>query len=125
MIPPPENPLLVVAGWLMMGAFGIALAIFIGTMNAKWHWVEKCWHPLSYILMPLSGALFLLDHLPQKAQSFLLWIPMVHGCECIRDGYFGSKFTAHYSPPYIIIWSLCLLIVSLLALRKISRSIEH
>jgi len=125
LIAPPEDPLLVLGGWLMMGLFGISLAIFIGTFNAKWHWVEKVWHPLSYILMPLSGAMFLLDPLPKKAQEFLLLIPMVHGCECIRDGYFGSKFTAHYNPAYIIIWSICLLLVAMLALRKISRHIEH
>jgi ABC-type polysaccharide/polyol phosphate export permease len=125
MIAPPEDTMMVLEGWIMMGLFGISMAIFIGTFNAKWHWVEKVWHPLSYILMPLSGAFFLVDHLPKKAQEFLLLIPMVHGCECIRDGYFGSKFKAHYSPAYIIIWSICLLLVAMLTLRKISRSIEH
>jgi ABC-2 type transport system permease protein/capsular polysaccharide transport system permease protein len=124
MIKPPENPLLVLEGWIMMGLFGMSLAIFIGTLNAKWFWVEKVWHPLSYILMPLSGAALLLDSLPKKAQDFLLLIPMVHGCECIRDGYFGSKFTAHYSPAYIIIWSIFLLLTAMLALKKISKNIE-
>jgi ABC-2 type transport system permease protein/capsular polysaccharide transport system permease protein len=125
LIASPEDPMLVLQGWLMIGLFGMSLAIFIGTLNAKWHWVEKFWHPLSYVLMPLSGAVFLIDHLPKKAQGFLLWIPMIHGCECIRDGYFGSKFTAHYSPAYIMIWSVCLLYVAMLALRKISKSTEH
>ena len=125
LIAPPEDPMLVLEGWMMIGLFGISLAIFIGTINAKWHWVEKVWHPAAYIFMPLSGALFLVDHLPKKAQDFVIWIPMVHGSECIRDGYFGSKFTAHYSPAYIMIWSICLLLVAMLALRKISKNIEH
>jgi ABC-2 type transport system permease protein/capsular polysaccharide transport system permease protein len=125
MIAPPENPLLVLAGWLMMGFFGIAFACMIGMLNIKWCWVEKVWHPTSYILLPLSGAVYLVDHLPKYAQDFVLLIPMVHGCECIRDGYFGSKFTAHYSPAYIIIWSICLLFVSMFFLKKICKSIEH
>jgi len=124
-IAPPEDILLVLGGWLMMGFFGMSLAIFIGTLNASWPWVEKIWHPMGYILMPLSGAIYLVDHLPKYAQDFVLWIPMVHGSECIRDGYFGSKFTAHYSPAYIIIWSISLLFVSMLALKKISKNIEH
>jgi ABC-2 type transport system permease protein/capsular polysaccharide transport system permease protein len=125
LIDPPENPLLVMEGWILTFCFGVALAVFIGTLNAKVSWIEKVWHPISYVLMPLSGAVFLIDYLPKKAQGFLLLIPMVHGCECLRDGYFGSKFKAHYSPAYIMIWSITLLLVSMLALRKVSRSLKH
>ena len=124
-IAPPENILLVIIGWFAMAFFGISFAMFVGAWATKWHWVEKIWHPAAYLMVPLSGAIFLVDSLPKKAQEFMLYVPMVHGCECIRDGYFGSQFRAHYSLAYITLVSLILLIVALIVMKNARDNLEH
>jgi len=125
LIQPPEDILKVIIGWLMMAFFGMALATYIGALATEHHFIEKIWHPFSYIMFPLSGAAFLVDAIPKSFQKYALLIPMVHGSECIRDGYFGSKFTAHYDLLYMGIFSLVLFWFGLIQLKKVSNTLEH
>jgi capsular polysaccharide transport system permease protein len=120
---PPENILLVLLAWLLTAWFGMSLAIFLGTLSEFYEAVEKLWHPSAYLLFPLSGAAFLVDAAPASFQGFILWIPMVHATEMVRDGYFGSKFTAHYSISYFALCSLALSFFGLVLERRLSREI--
>ena len=57
------------------------------------------------------------------AQEILLFLPMVHGTEALRDGYFGSRFTAHYSLAYMATVCAVLTLLGLAQVRKISRTV--
>src|SRR5690606_14655033 len=74
----PEDVLKIVIAWTVLSVFGAALAILLGALNEKSELVDKFWHPMSYILFPLSGAAFAVDALPPGAQEIALWIPMVN-----------------------------------------------
>lgn len=123
MIAPPENLLQVAGGWLMLAWFGLSLAIFLGALSEEYEVVEKLWHPASYLLFPLSGAAFLVEALPAEAQRLILYLPMVHGVEYIRDGYFGSQIRAIYDLQYMALANLLLLLLGMAQLRKISRKV--
>jgi ABC-type polysaccharide/polyol phosphate export permease len=120
---PPEDILQIALGWFMLAWFGASLAIFLGALSEESETVDKLWHPAAYLLFPLSGAAFLVDAIPQPAQDFVLLLPMVHGVECIRDGYFGSEITTHYSLGYMAIWNLVLTLLALTQTRKVSRMV--
>ena len=119
----PEDVLQVVGGWIMLAWFGSSLALFFGALSESSETIEKLWHPTSYLLFPLSGAAFLVDVLPKAAQDFVLWLPMVHGVEYIREGYFGSQMTAHYDLAYMAICNLALTILGLAQASKVSRMV--
>ena len=117
----PEDALQVVAGWLMLAWFGFSVALLLGALSERFDSVEKVWHPAAYILFPLSGAAFMVDALPQEAQKYVLMLPMVHGVEFVREGFFGSKVVAHYDLGYM---ALCNCIIMLLGFgqeRKLSQ----
>lgn len=118
---PPEDALLVVGGWLMTAWFGASLAILMGAWSERTEVVEKLWHPAAYLLFPISGAAYLVDALPQRAADVVLWLPMVHGVEMVRDGYFGSKFVAHYSVGYMFVCNMVLTLLGLALERIVSR----
>jgi ABC-2 type transport system permease protein/capsular polysaccharide transport system permease protein len=120
---PPEDILKVFGGWLMLAWFGSALAIFLGSLAYDNELVDKLWHPASYLFFPLSGAAFLVDALPNAAQHFILYIPMVHGVELVREGYFGSAITAHYDLGYLGCWSAVLTLLGLARVRAIGRKL--
>jgi len=120
----PEDVLEVIAGWLMLAWMGMGLALFIGALSESSEMVEKLWHPASYLLFPLSGAGFLVDALPVQAQHFVLFLPMVHGVEMLREGYFGSQMTAHYSLGYMTICNSVLTLLGLAQVRKVSMTLE-
>ena len=123
LIQPPEDVFKVLMGWFMVAWFGMALAIFLGALSYESELIEKLWHPVSYIIFPLSGAAFLVDALPSEGQQAVLFLPMVHGAEWVRDGYFGSHFHAHYDPAYFIVVNLLLTLLAIAKLRKVSREI--
>lgn len=120
---PPEDVLQVIGGWFVTAWFGVSLALLLSAWAEQSELVDKLWHPASYLLFPLSGAAFLVDSLPVPAQNVVLYLPMVHGVEFLREGYFGTKFHAHYNMPYAMIVSACLTILALAQLRKVSREV--
>ncbi len=118
---PPEDMLQVAGGWCMLAWFGAALALLLGATSEISETVEKLWHPASYILFPLSGAAFLVDALPEAEQDFVLMLPMVHGVEYLREGYFGSEIRAHYDLAYMALFNVGLTLLGIAQTRKISR----
>ena len=118
---PPENALWVLQAWLLTMWFGAALAMLLGTWSERSEIVEKLWHPAAYLLFPLSGAAYLVDALPKAAQDAVLWLPMVHGTEMVREGYFGSKIVAHYDVTYLVTINMVLTLFALALERVVSR----
>jgi ABC-type polysaccharide/polyol phosphate export permease len=97
----PQDILKILLGWFMIAWFGAALALLLGCLSERSEIVEKLWHPTAYLLFPLSGAGFMVDWLPPAAQKAILFLPMVHGVELLREGYFGSLVRSHYNIPYM------------------------
>jgi len=85
--------------------------------------VEKIWHPISYFLIPVSGAAYIVDALPKEMQKIVLILPLVHGVELIREGFFGSRVKAHYDMGYLGTINLVLTLFALALLLKVSRKV--
>lgn len=120
---PPEDFMEVVAGWLLIAWFGSVLAITLGALSHESELVDKLWHPASYLIFPLSGAAFMVDALPPIAQEIVLYIPMVHGVEIVREGYFGSRAHAHYDLGYVIPFTLILSFIAMMLVRSVARRV--
>ncbi len=120
---PPEDLLEVVGGWLLIAWFGSALAISLGALSHEHEIVDKLWHPASYLIFPLSGSAFMVDALPKAAQEIVLYIPMVHGVEIVREGFFGSRARAHYDLDYVIPFCFFLSLFALMQVRKVARNV--
>jgi len=118
---PPQDILRVLAGWIMTAWFGFSLALLMGSLSSRSELVEKLWHPAAYLLFPLSGAAFMVDWLPPEAQEAILMLPMVHGVECVREGFFGSVIQTHYDLSYMAAFCLVLTAAGLAQERKASR----
>jgi capsular polysaccharide transport system permease protein len=123
-IAPPVDLLRVVVGWVMLAWFGGSLALLIGAATAFSPLVERLWMPTAYLLFPLSGAAFMVDWLPPAAQSVVLLLPMVHGVEVLRAGYFGNAVKSHYDLAYMGSINLLLMLAGLILLRLAARKVE-
>ena len=119
----PENLLLVAGGWLVLAWFGATLAITLACLAVRSELVEKLWHPASYLLFPLSGAAFMVDWLPPQAREYVLILPMVHGVEMLREGFFGTAVRTHYDPGYVVTLCMMLTFVSLALMRDAARRV--
>jgi ABC-type polysaccharide/polyol phosphate export permease len=123
-MPPPVDLLEVVSGWIMLAWFGASLALAIGAGTAFSNIVERLWHPAAYLLFPLSGAAFMVDWMPKTAQQFILLLPMVHGTEMVREGWFGNVVRTHYDVKYMAACCLMLSVAALYVQREASRRVE-
>jgi ABC-type polysaccharide/polyol phosphate export permease len=115
----PEDVLKVMGAWALLAWFGVGLALLVGALSERSEVVEKLWHPSAYILFPLSGAVFMVDWLPADMQKLVLILPMVHGVELLREGWFGSTVRAHYDVGYFVVANLLLTLVALSQVRVI------
>lgn len=121
---PPVDMLQVIMGWLMLAWFGAALGMIIGAGTARSPIVEKLWHPGAYLLFPLSGAAFMVDWLPARFQEIVLYLPMVHGVEMLRQGYFGGTVKTHFDVGYMATVCLACSLVGLYLVRDAGKKVE-
>jgi capsular polysaccharide transport system permease protein len=119
----PPDLLTVAVGWSLLAWFGFALALFIGALATFSHLVERVWHPLSYVLVPVSGAGFMVDWWPPSAQAVVLIFPAVHGIEMVREGYFGGGIQTHYNIAYVATFNVGLTLAALFILRSAARRV--
>ncbi|HKC17728.1 MAG TPA: ABC transporter permease [Steroidobacteraceae bacterium] len=121
-MPMPDNLLKVLFGWTMLAWFGTSLALLIGAATAFSELVPRLWNPVSYLMFPISGAAFMVDWLPERLQNIVLLLPMVHGVEILREGYFHNAVAAHYNLGYM---ASCCLILSLSGLYVVHQASRH
>lgn len=120
----PDNLLKVAAGWLMLAWFSASLGLLMGAATAYSEFIDRVWHIVAYLLFPLSGAVFMVDWLTPNVQKFVLLLPMVHGVEMIREGYFGNLVKPHHDMAYMAACNLALTLSGLLLIRRAADRLE-
>jgi ABC-type polysaccharide/polyol phosphate export permease len=123
-MPMPADLLKVLLGWFMLAWFGSSLALLIGAGSAFSEIVERLWQPAAYLLFPLSGAAFMVEWMPVKLQKFVLLLPMVHGTEILREGFFGNVVKTHYDLGYMAACCLVMTLGGLYLVRQATRRLD-
>lgn len=121
---PPSDLLKVMQGWLMLAWFGAALGILIGAGTAFSKIIERLWTPAAYLLFPISGAAYMVEWLPHNFQQVVLYLPMVHGVELVREGYFGNVIRTHHDIGYMALCCLTLSLIGVWLAREATHRIE-
>lgn len=120
----PEDLFTVTVGWILLVWFSIALSLIVGAASERSEIVERVWHILTYLMFPLSGAGFMVDWFPKAAQELVYWVPMVHGTEMIRHGFFGAAVHTYEDPAYLVLLNTAMSLVGLALLRETGRRVE-
>ena len=120
----PSDLMPIFAGWMLLAWFGASFSICLACLALRSELVEKFWHPLSYLLFPLSGAAFMVDWLSPAVREYALLLPMVHCTEMLREGYFGEQVGTHYDPAYVISVSMFLSLMGLALIRDAARRLQ-
>ncbi|MGK7864069.1 ABC transporter permease [Falsiroseomonas sp. E2-1-a4] len=120
----PHNLPTMVFGLLLLFGFANGLALLVAAGAARWEVVDRIVHPVTYISLPFSGALFALHYMPRHFRELLLWNPQVHVHEMMRDGMFGDLIPAYYNVPYLLGWVLVLNLLGMAAVRAVRTRLE-
>ncbi len=121
----PSDALKTAFAWFLLIWFVIAAGMIAAYAGETSEIFDRVWHVLMYLTLPLTGAFSMVSWLPLSVQEFLLWSPMVHAVEMLREGYFGTSINAIYSISYLVTCNLCITLVGLILIRKIRRNLEE
>ena len=124
LIPAPANLLYMAVAWILMAWFALGLGITVGVLSHVSDVFKRIWQAFSVVLIFASGAFYLVDALPQRAQQFVLLIPMVHGTEMLRHGYFGDQTYTHESIGYILISNLILMFIGMVLIQRFNNGVD-
>ena len=106
MVPPVYDLADVLHGWFLMGGMAFGIAAILAAASEHFEVVEKFIAPIQYITLPISGCFFLLDWMPSSAREVLLYVPLVHGFELFRAGFFGPSVNTYASPGYAWVFAI-------------------
>ena len=120
----PADIFYMLLAWLLMAMFAIGLGLIICSVAFHFEPFGKVWSTISFVMMPLSGVFFFVHNLPQQLQHYVLMLPMVHGTEMFRAGYFGNSVTTYGNPWFILLCNLVLLLLGLAMVTKFSKGVE-
>ncbi len=120
----PHDLVPVLGGWLLLAWFALALGFIVGALSERSETFERVWHVVTYLMFPLSGAVYMVHWLPPAAQEAVLWLPMVHGVEMIRHGYFGNIVPTYEDPAYFAVVNLVMMLIGLSLVRETGRRVQ-
>lgn len=120
----PERPIWLLAGMFAMVWFAIAGSFIVGGLTYDRRTIGRLVHPLTYVMMPLSGAFFTMSMLPGPLREAFLWVPMAHIFEMIRFGWFVSATDHYLSLSYLFAWLLGMTLIGLILINNVRKRIQ-
>lgn len=118
------DPLTMALAWIMMTMFGGGAALCLGGLVQASNAVERMLQPVMYFTLPLTGAFYLVDWLPEQGRQFVLLFPMVHAQEMFRAGFIGPRLTFYYDGWYLFLSSLISLGIGLSVIKYAERKLH-
>lgn len=120
----PERPLELMVGVFLLFWFSFAISLLICAWTHDNRLVARFVHPVTYILLPISGAFYQVSWLPHPYREWMTWFPLTSIFELLRFGQFRTAPDTYFDIPYIVGWCLLLSYAGLVSIRVTRRHIH-
>lgn len=120
----PVRPLDLIIAICYMLWFSFAMSMIACAITHDNRLAARLIHPFTYILMPLSGAFYMVGWLPEPYKSWLLWSPFTHIFELARYGMFRSAPVQYIDLPYLTGCCLVATVVGMLWIRVVRQHVH-
>jgi capsular polysaccharide transport system permease protein len=111
-------------GWALNFWYCYSASLLCCAGCAWWDSLDRFIHPALYFALPVSGIFFIFAWLQPELKVFVIWFPMPHIIEIIREGEFGGFNSVDASPIYVASCSAIMTLLGLLAIRVARRHVE-
>lgn len=115
-----DDPLLVMNGLLLAGALGGSLGSVLCSLSAYSASIDRIANAALRPLMFASGTFFAFEDVPQQVAAYLVYNPVLHVVEAVRDGWYPSYTATRTTPWYPLAWTIGLAFLAL-ALERVVR----
>lgn len=119
LFPMPYDIGFLVLGWGYYALFTLAVALVVAPLSEMSEVVEKVMPVTIYIMIPFSGAFYLVGSMYGDAATAVLYSPPVHGMEMMRYGVFGPSINPQYDFLYPLKFILPCMAIGLLLCRRV------
>ncbi len=119
-----DDLLRVMLGMGLAGLLGLTLGLVLCGLSVLSKSVERIRGPLFRPLFWVSGLFFTADSLPLEIRRVLMWNPIFHCVEIVRDGWFSGYRSSGASAAYVAVWAILLGFVGLTLERAVRRKIQ-
>ncbi len=113
----------VMLGWGYYALFTLSVCLVVAPLSEMNEILEKFMPVTAYLMVPFSGAFFLVSALTPEAAAIVLYSPPVHGMEMMRYGLFGPSIDPQYDYLYPLKFCLPTMALGLLLCRIVRRDL--
>lgn len=113
----------VLLGWGYYVLFTVSVCLVVAPLSEMSETLEKFIPVTTYIMIPFSGAFYIVSSLAPIAQEIVLYSPPVHGMEMMRYGLFGPSIDPHYDFLYPLKFCLPCMALGLLLCRAVRKDL--
>jgi capsular polysaccharide transport system permease protein len=99
-----DDPLKVILGLFLAGALGGSLGAVLCSLTVYSNSIDKFAGALLRPLMFMSGTFFALEDMPAQVVSYLVYNPVLHVVELVRDGWYRTYTSTHVNAWYPSLW---------------------
>jgi ABC-type polysaccharide/polyol phosphate export permease len=111
-------------GWFFHIWFVFAVCLLFAGLGLIWELSRRIFMPLTYAMIPVYGAFFMMSWLPENIRNILLYFPPANATEIMRFGYFGTTQATYFFIPYTAACCTALTFVALLVLFRSRQRLE-
>lgn len=119
--PRPYDVGFIILGGFYFALFTFAVMLVVASISELSEAVEKIVPVTTYLMVPFSGAFYLVSALTPSAANVVLYSPAVHGMEMMRYGVFGPSIDPQFSYVTPLVFCLPCLALGLVLCRTVRR----
>lgn len=121
---PPADPLRMLLGLSLAAGLGSGLGLCLGSIAVYTPTIERLVSPILRPLFWVSGIFFTANGLPGQVREIMLYNPVLHIIELMRDGLSAHYAAIYARPAYVFAWVLCTWALGLTLERVARRRLE-
>lgn len=120
----PARPLYLFAAAFLISWLAFGLSLLIAGYTFGGHLLTRLVHPISYFMMPLSGAFMTMNFLPGWVRDYMAWNPMMAIFEIARYGQFETASPRYMYFGYVISMSVVITYWGLVLIKQLRAKIH-
>nr|WP_281177195.1 ABC transporter permease [Marinobacterium profundum] len=105
----PANPMAALFDWISLWVLGLGVGLTLSAASSLVPEIGRLVRIITLPLLIISGVIIPLNYLPHDFQQYVLWNPIVHGLEHMRESFFPEyRSLDGVSLTYLWFWALSL-----------------
>ena len=119
-----NRPLYLMLAILLMAWMSFAMSLLVVGLTYHAPLMERLVHPFAYMMIPLSGAFWMVGWLPEPFRTWMTWNPFAVIFELARYGQFRSGDDRFLFPLYVMACCAALTYWGLISIRRVRRDVH-